>query len=354
MAVVRTRRIELYIRDQPGGFSLVEVLVVITVIAILVGLLLPAIQSSREASRRIECVNHLKQIGIALQNYQSSNGVFPGLGAGTDFGERNLLLSDYPIGHIYSPYSRMLGELDKPTLYNATNFTYWPFSPISLWANSTVMQTSVSEFLCPSDFSQSPSGYGRVNYRFNIGNSTSDFWSIPERREDGYGAFSMKWFYRPRDFLDGLSNTIGVSERIRGDWTEGRWSPGDTVSLNNHVIGRTPIAESIRECRAAPADSPIESRAGETWFISGLLFTEYNHCLTPNDDLHDCDLGPYYSEFVNRSLSQGIFTARSYHPRGVNCLTMDGSVHFVGDGIDLNVWRALATRSTGEVIDFPF
>ena len=344
---------EIRFRKGRTGFTLIELMVVVTVIGILIALLLPAVQSSRAAARRIECVNHLKQIGIALQNYQTSNGVFPGISAGSDLGEKKGV---QPIAHYYSPLARMLGELDLPTLYNATNFTNWTGSSESLWANMTVMKTSVSIFLCPGDPSPSPDGYGRVNYRFNIGPSPMDFFTSPNTSDTLSGPFSFFYFYRPRDFLDGLSNTIGVSERIRGDWTEGVWSPGDYVILGLNNGNYMTASEVISRCEEAAPNALFETRSGESWFVSGYHFTDYNHCMTPNAKLHDCspDDPPLFNNLHNRSLIRGLFTARSYHPGGVNCLTMDGSVHFVRDGVSLNVWRALATRSYGEVVDLPF
>ncbi len=345
---------DIYRSRYGSGFTLIELMVVIVIIGILIGLLLPAVQSSRAAARRIECVNHLKQIGIALQNYQTANGIFPGIAAGSYIPDIKIGI---PLGHYYSPLARMLSELDLPTLYNASNFTNWTGSSESLWANMTVMKTSVSLFLCPADPSPSPEGYGRVNYRFNTGPSPMIFFPTPSTSVTFSGPFSWIYFFGPRDFLDGLSNTIGVSERIRGDWAEEVWSPGDYVILGLNNGGKYMTAsEVISDCQKASANDRFETRAGESWFISGYHFTDYNHCMTPNAKLHDCcvDDPITFNNLHYRTFAHGLFTARSYHTGGVNCLTMDGSVHFVRDGVSIDVWRALSTRSYGEVIDPPY
>lgn len=337
------------------GFTVIELLVVILIIGLLIGLLLPAVQSSRAASRWLECVNHLKQIGIALQNYQSSNGVFPGIAALTYYGQGDET-SLYPNDHIYSPLARMLGELDLPVLYNATNFTFDPLTSLSMSANSTVMKTSVSFFLCPADPSPSPEGYGRNNYRFNLGPTPWLGWCCPINALAASGPFSAHNFYRPADFLDGLSNTIGVSERIRGDWTEGVWSIGDYHVIDQPYGNDLTASMAISYCQKLGPSSLIETRSGETWFISGFHTTSYNHCMTPNTKQFECSLDNPASinQFRTRVYAVGPFTARSYHPGGVNCLTMDGSVHFVRDGVALNIWRSLSTRAMGEVIDDSF
>jgi len=332
-----------------GGFTLIEVLVAIGIIGLLVGLLLPAVQSARESARRLTCITNLKQIGLSLQSYASLYQYFPGINTPTRF------RAGGPIsGHAYSPLARILGELDQVPLYNATNFSDLSTSPGSLWANQTVMMTTLAVFVCPSDVTPPVSGYGRVSYRFNLGPGP---WYAPGRDKQSSwdGPFSSHRFYSPADFPDGLSQTIGVSERLQGNWMEGTWSPGNyllTDAGSRLKIGQGPytIDEMTSACDSASLSLSIETRSGESWFLSGLHFTDYNHCAVPNAKTHDCSLYAIWSGSLHdRTLHEGVFTARSRHPGGVNALRMDGSVRFVSDSIDKQTWRGFSTRAGREV-----
>jgi len=118
---------------------------------------------------------------------------------------------------------------------------------------------------------------------------------------------------------------------------------------------RRPGADgAVRACSGVPSTSPVERQGGESWFVSGLHYTNYNHCATPNASAKDCTLDWLEADFHNRTLRSGVFAARSRHPGGVNVLSMDGAVRFAGDSIDKATWRALATRSGGEVASSAF
>ena len=140
--------------SRPRGLSLIELLVVVLVIAILMGLLLPAVQQAREGARRLGCRNNLKQIGLALQNYLSSNGLFPG----TDLKSNEFPEPHNYAAHYYSPIARMLPQLEQPALYNGISFDSDPGSGRVLQKNLTVMTTTLSVMLCPSDPRGTPRG----------------------------------------------------------------------------------------------------------------------------------------------------------------------------------------------------
>lgn len=337
--------------SESRGFTLVELLTVVSIIGLLTALLLTAVQSARESARRLQCTNNLKQIGLALHGYLAQQGVFPGVNLPSN------ILSSHGSAHNFSPLARMLPQLDQVPLYNAINFTLPP-AFFGTGLNQTVMTTAVEAFLCPSDIQPQVPGYGRANYRFNLGPTPI---SAPGSMNplSWSGPFTVHVVYPPSAFADGLSATVGVSERLQGDWTKGPFKFG------GDYVYRTPAPPSglspafrnpdqtVRFCAGLSLSLPQESRGGETWFLSGLHFTDYNHCAPPNMKIPDCALSTRSVETLHdRSLEQGVFKATSYHPGGVNAMLMDGSVRFFKDGVDPKVWRAVATRSGGEVVEF--
>ncbi len=328
------------------AFTLLECLVVVFVIGLLLALLLPAVQQAREASRRLECDNHLKQIGLALQNYASTHGVFPAINSASFHDAMGRT------GYVqyYSPIVRMLGELDQTPLYNAFNFTGLSTLGITPAQNLTAMMVSLELALCPSDTQPPVSGYGRINYRFCTGPSP---WAAPHVSllMSSDGPFTAEYFRSPADFRDGLSNTAGVSERLEGGWIKDAFKRnGDYLILDDYATRVHTPDQAVAVCAAAPIDGPNDTRAGESWALSGFHFSDYNHCATPNPITNDCALVADTTSLHNRTLSPGVFSASSRHPGGVNVGLMDGSTRFVSNGINLLIWRALSTRSGGEVV----
>ncbi len=303
------------------GFTLLELMVVIAIIGVLMAFILPAVQSAREAGRRVECGNHLKQIGLALQSYQSTYQFFPGVNTASFYAGRGPTSN-----HSYSPLARLLAELDQTPLYNAANLTDQATLPSTLWANLTVMGLSAGLFLCPSDAQSPVSGYGRVNYRFNLGPGPW-FAPAPSKEAAWDGPFTTHRTYTPAAFTDGLSQTVGVSERVQGNWTKGVWSSGDYVltGAGDSYRGNMTIDWAVSICTAASNGLPFETRSGESWFLTGYHFTDYNHCVPPNAPVRDCSLYSFQEGIHERTLHEGVFTARSRHPGGVNVLMMDGS-----------------------------
>jgi prepilin-type N-terminal cleavage/methylation domain-containing protein/prepilin-type processing-associated H-X9-DG protein len=329
-----------------GGYTLVEVVVAASILAILVALVLPAVQAARAAGRRLECANNLKQIGLGLQAYLSSQNCFPAVNLKFRRGAQLY----------HSPAARMLWGIEQTPLFNAINFDLSPVEGLSLQQNLTAMTVTLGLCLCPADSQPSVQGYGRVNYRFNLG--PTHRWA-PDALFPGSfsGPLTVHYVYRPADFRDGLSNTVGVSERLQGDWLAGSFQIG-----GDYLVGRFPPNEvrypdqAVSLCSTLPPTTPVESRGGESWFLSGFHFSSYNHCLTPNDQRTDCALDGYPAgtSLADRVNVDGVFKASSFHQGGVNCLLMDGSVRFALNSVNLSVWRALATRSGGEVLSADF
>jgi prepilin-type processing-associated H-X9-DG protein len=303
--------------------------------------------AARESARRMACRNNLKQVGIAVQSYGALHDYAPPI------------LPDSPPQDAFfplSPLARMLVELDQQPLHDSINFVPIPTLGAGLQANQTAMMTTLSLFLCPADAADGPVGYGRVSYRFNTGPGPTYFATDGYQiyQGQGTGPFTAPAIHRLSSFTDGLSQTAGVSERIQGDWMRGTFTLGDytlstTLPVWNNTAPMT-IAQGVAICAEAPPDAPVESRSGESWFLSGYHFTNYNHCITPNSKVRDCSFFPFVEGIHDRTLHQGVFTARSHHDGGVNLLFMDGSARFIADGISLSVWRAIATRNGGEVL----
>ena len=301
--------------SQRSGFTLIELLVTVFVLGVLIALLLPAVQAARGAGRRIQCINNLKQIGLALHHYESTHQVFPSIysDSGITFNGRQMV--PYADGG-YSPLARMLSELELGPLLNSVNLTVGISDPWSILANQTVALASVGTFLCPSDLPPPVAGYGRVNYRFNTGPTP---WISPVygRPADWSGSFTMHQFYKVAAFPDGLSNTIGVSERLQGDWTKGTDKRGGDYRLADFglgTIGEADGASQIARCISLASTFPLESRGGESWFFSGFHFTDYNHCMPPNPQFDDCSFDNGLEGIQARSIHSGTFAATSYHP----------------------------------------
>jgi prepilin-type N-terminal cleavage/methylation domain-containing protein/prepilin-type processing-associated H-X9-DG protein len=329
------------------GFSLIELLVVVMIISILAALLLPAVQSARETARRAQCINNLKQIGLGIQSYCALHHVFPPTCPIT----KHLPDGGFYSAGYYSPLARILPQLEQESLFNSINFQEMPTEGYTLQANLTAMTTVVGHFLCPSDDSARVPGYGRANYRCSIG---PDFRHAAGRLHPDslMGPFTAHRVYGPGEFSDGLSSTVGISERLQGDWTIGTSHPGgDYLQTEADTSSIHSVDEAVSICASLPGSAPQESRGGESWFLSGLHYTLYNHAMTPNSKVRACVFDLERNELHQRFLHDGVMPATSRHPGGVNAMLMDGSVRFLRDGINLATWRALATRSQGEVID---
>lgn len=319
------------LNKKHAGFTLVELLVVIAIIGILVGLLLPAVQAAREAARRMQCSNNLKQMGLAMHNYESTYKRFP---------SGNMVGASFSVG--LSVHARLLPYMEQAAMYNMVDFNF----AYNHANNNAARLQNVSGFMCPSDnFTMLPTTLGGPNsYYANSGTnilagspptlSSDPNFGMPECN----GVYYRDSKVRPGDVIDGLSNTVAFSERIAGDGNNAISTFTDTFQPGTYPANAD---EARRDCLAVnPQDLSKQgySNVGTPWLQAYHSTTLYYHVLGPNE--RSCMYPP----------GRIATTAGSRHTGGVMAAACDGSVQFVTSSIDLAIWRALGTRAGGEAI----
>jgi prepilin-type N-terminal cleavage/methylation domain-containing protein/prepilin-type processing-associated H-X9-DG protein len=315
------------------AFTLIELLVVIAIIAVLIALLLPAVQAARESARRAQCVNNLKQMGLALHNYHDSVSVFPPgyIAAG------RYIDGETDVSPGWSWASMILPQLDQSPLYSSINF----WLPVAATANTTGTQTSLSVFICPSD--QIPGrtfvvtdGFGNTvatvapsSYTDCTGSDAADVATGLSNDGLGNGLFYRNSGTPVAAVIDGTSQTVMLLERAWGD-SEGTW----TGAILGGFILRGPL-------------NPCPGSSLATYLAPALVQA---HCHMIN---------------TNADSDSGLDDPSSFHPGGANILFGDGSVHFlrsITNDIGTNpdgstrytpsslIFQALGTRAGGEVV----
>jgi prepilin-type N-terminal cleavage/methylation domain-containing protein/prepilin-type processing-associated H-X9-DG protein len=326
------------------AFTLIEILVVVSIIGLLVALVLPAVQSAREGARRLECTNRLKQIGLALNGHHASHSVYP---AGTR-AETYVFGNARTAARPFSAHPFLLAYAEQASVFNSMNVPAFPASGVRYpnaesSENGTALKLRLDLFLCPSD--RTPRSYPGVNYPANLGAIPG--WATDYRSGVNGGPFSGFETRRATDITDGLSNTAAFSERLIGGENPGSYDRRRDLWYAGG-LGVTPTEVVVKVCAGLQSPNPdAYTDSGSLWIMSVLGTTTYNHITPPNWNGPDCVLN--YASGSLIVVGDGTYTARSNHYGGVNVLLLDGSVRFVKNSINMTTWRAISTRADGDV-----
>jgi len=322
-----------------GGFSLVELLVVIAIIGVLVGLLLPAIQSSREASRRAFCASNMRQIGLAAHLYLDVRKCFPSGAVAKEYPQApNTPWTFYR----WSALAQLTPFLENTAAYNALNLKVplYNASLVITPENTQAVKTMVPDFLCPSDFGLPVSvNTAPTNYAVNAGSGMGG--GTPLLTD---GVCYVNSQTRMQNLVDGSSKTALVSESILGVAATGSTHNPQT---EYRFMLQAPLVDAL--CNSANQWNYTDLR-GFAWVNGEYRCGLYNHYYTPNSKSFDC-LGVKSSGGPQDRLTPfGLRAARSRHPSGVNLTRCDNSVEYVTNDIDPLVWKALSTRAGQEMV----
>ncbi len=341
------------VRSLPGrrlAFTLIELLVVIAIIAVLIALLLPAVQSAREAARRIQCTNNLKQLGLGIHNYESSNNVLPPQQVMTFVGTTVAWKSQWGVTSRVAPY------LELGPLYNSMNFNNKTTDP----SNITAVSSTLKVLICPSEINPQPvtststtgvtSTYAVSNYGWCMGDwyVFGGLSTILQNRS----AFGPNASRRFASFTDGLSQSLLAAEvkTYQQAYHNCGGAPPPATAVPTEVPDPATIISAIAaapaQCKAAPGHTH--------WFNGDSFYDGFTTALAPNT-LSPAGTPPIDSDVSSNDEDDGgptfaAITSRSYHPGGINSLFGDGSVHFIKSSISVPTWRGLGTIAGGEVV----
>jgi prepilin-type N-terminal cleavage/methylation domain-containing protein len=363
------------------AFTLVELLVVMAIISVLIGLLMPAVNSAREAGRRTSCSNNTRQVALATLNFQSAYDYFPP--------SRTLAFLDAngnPLpnatgatkaasGGAWGTFARILPFMEEGTLYKTIDFAHANGSQLLPGSTVPLEEVRIGSYICPSEQNDILSANNAsyiANYAVNMG---TWFMYDPLTNTGGNGAFYCNAQLKPGSFSDGLSKTLMISEvkaftsAVTGTtYTNANMPAMPTTPVpyidGTSVTGAQQVAGLLPS--GAPGTAPftklgpqLQQNEGHVEWGSGRsLEVGFTTTFTPNTvvpftDSNDITYDIDWNNATEGSLTAPTFgpiTARSYHVNGVNSAYMDGSVHFVANQVDWATWQSLSTRAGGEII----
>ena len=347
------------VRTAPNksAFTLVELLVVIAIIGILIGMLLPAVQSVREAARRSSCSNNLRQLGIATLNFESAFQKLPSSSLFPEIGLNEAPLAPELDRNGWSAQAQLLPYMEQLNLASEINYKigYKEHPPITIGDQTQqISRFRIPTLLCPSEIRDERRGEGtdEENYPLNYG-ANSGVWFVydPITKSNGQGVLLTNKLNRIAAVSDGSSNTLLFSE-VRA------YTP---YFRNANIAGEIPMPNGPNEVVALGGD--FKTNSGHTEWLDGRSHQSgFTAMFTPNTKVrYELSGGDLFDvDWTNRQEGKGglsdtystyaAVTSRSYHTGGVNVGRLDGSVSFIGDTIDLQIWRSLATRNGGEII----
>lgn len=313
-----------------SGFTLVELLVVIAIIGILVGLILPAVQSARESARRMQCSNNLKQMGLALHNYESAHRTFPpgfiSRTTGAWPGGSNDPVPEAGPG--WSLFAMILPQLEQATLHATINFSI----PITAPANQAARSTKVSSYRCPSDAWNEPvnvwpnsigvSDLAHLSYISVVGGgdpANAPRYTAMYEEQPFNGMFHRNVAVRHRDIIDGTSNTIGIGERA-------------SMFAPNGWAGVIPGAQTVFSPRIAQSRGQVVGATARPAITMAAV-----HVRSGGPNAPTGSPGGFWSP----------------HTGGCLFLLMDGSTHTIATDVDMFVYRAMAGRNDGIPVTLP-
>ncbi len=361
-------------KPTPAGFTLVELLVVIAIIGVMVGLLLPAVQAAREAARRMQCSNNLKQLALATHNYEGTYKVLPArmIGTGEYWANRdnNLTNCRRMSGWVslmpFIEQQTLAEQISQPITIGGTFFPAWGPTPNSNTPAYLPWRVQVSSLVCPSDgpiLNKPDNNQGRSNYRFSVGDSINRAWA---RNASPRGVFGHMAGFKFSAITDGTSNTALLSERLFGQ---------DTLMVKQGIarsVMSVPENQVMEPLPCLGAVNPLLPRqyaavganwSGRRWANGMPVYAAFNTVFPPNS--------PSCNSNTSDETGNVVLPPTSNHPGGALVAFADGSVTFINESIDsgdpsqveragvgggvspYGVWGALGSKSGGEATTLP-
>lgn len=316
------------------AFTVIELLVTLSIIGLLISLILPAVLRTTESARRLECATRLGQLAKGAATFESSHQSLP---------TSNFVVWSPALPGMQSPWVPLLPFIDQASAFRDINLQEsgagaYPAPPGSR-LNGKMFKLNIATFVCPSDRTLP----GGCNYRMCLGISPRGL-QRQTLRGASYAIGRLGAKAPLSNITDGLSQTVLYSEKIAGDGDDASFSVVKDAFFAGFTSAQTDPDGFVAHCQSSwPSSSAHFSFGGATWFFSGNAYTWFNNVLVPNSKMPDCAV-------TSLNLAVAATTARSWHGGGVNAAFADGSCRFTSESIDIAVWRALGTRAGRETV----